>query len=336
MNVNDIRFALDDDLIFAALAALATGAFLFGGIYPILNGQARAQKRSVAVLSRRKKSGVADTRSASEIQKRKKIIADSLQEVENRTQNKLRPKLEARIIQAGLNLSPTIFMLIVSSFGLISGLIIYIITNNALIAAGVIITLCLGAPHWFLNYLRNRRIDNFVRNFAPTLETIVRGVRSGLPLSDCFHVIAAEAQEPVRGEFRNLIESMAIGLTLGEAAERMSERIPTPETTFFSIVLAIQEKAGGDLGETLSNLAGVLRDRKKLKEKIKALSTEATMSAAIIGSLPFLVILAIYMTTPGYLTVLFTTNPGKLIIGGGLLWMSIGIFIMRQMINFDV
>ena len=233
-------------------------------------------------------------------------------------------------------MTPLTFQLIAASISLLIGITYYLFTNNKIITCGIIFTLFFGAPSWFLNYLRKRRIDKFVLNFPPTLETIVRGVRAGLPLTDCFNVIAAEAQEPVRTEFRNLIESMAIGLTLGEAAERMSERIPIPETTFFSIVLAIQEKTGGNLGETLSNLAGVLRDRKKLREKIKALSAEATISAAIIGSLPFIVIFAIYMTTPGYITVLFTTNSGKLILGGGLLWMSLGIFIMKQMINFDI
>ena len=233
-------------------------------------------------------------------------------------------------------MSSIAFILLTAALGLLAGLFFYMLTGSVFIAIGVVITFCLGAPNWLLNSLRKRRIDKFVQNFAPTLETIVRGVRSGLPLTDCFNVIAAEAQEPVRGEFRNLIESLAIGLSLGEAAERLSERIPTPETTFFSIVLAIQEKTGGNLGETLSNLAAVLRDRKKLREKIKALSAEATISAAIIGSLPFLVIFAIYFTTPSYLTVLFTTNSGKLVLGGGLLWMSIGVFIMKQMINFDI
>lgn len=336
MSPLDVIFAIDRDIILALLVSLAAAAVLFGVAYPVIDEQARSQKRSAAIMARGAKTATRDQRSATELQKRKKIIAESLQEVENRTKKKLRPKLEARIIQAGLNLQPMAFMSIAVGIGLVAGFICYILTDNPLMAAGVIITLCLGAPNWFLDYLRKRRIEKFVQNFPPTLETIVRGVRAGLPLNDCFNVIASEAQEPVRGEFRNLIESMAIGLTLGEAAERLSERIPIPETTFFSIVLAIQEKTGGNLGETLSNLAAVLRDRKKLREKIKALSAEATISAAIIGSLPFLVIFAIYMTTPDYLTVLFTTNSGKLILGGGLLWMGIGIFIMKQMINFDI
>ena len=336
MNTAELSLITDYDIIFASLVAIAAAALLFGIIYPAVDERARLQRRAATITGRGTQTAPRDKRSANELQKRKKIIADSLQEVENRAQKKLQPKLESRIIQAGLNLSPMTFMVGAVSIGLLSGLLFYILTDNTLIAIGVIITFSLGAPNWFLNFLRKRRIDKFVLNFPPTLETIVRGIRAGLPLNDCFNVIASEAQEPVRSEFRNLIESIAIGLTVGEAAERLSERIPIPETTFFSIVLAIQEKTGGNLGETLSNLATVLRDRKKLREKIKALSAEATISAAIIGSLPFLVIAAIYMTTPGYLTVLFTTSPGKIILGGGLLWMSIGVFIMRQMINFDI
>lgn len=336
MNAAELSLITDYDIIFASLVAIAAAAFLLGIIYPVIDERARLQRRTATISSHSPQTGQRDKRLANELQKRKKIIADSLQEVENRAQKKLQPKLESRIIQAGLNLSPITFMVGAVGIGLLSGLLFYILTGNTLLAVGVIITLSLGAPNWLLNFLRKRRIDKFVLNFPPTLETIVRGIRAGLPLNDCFNVIASEAQEPVRGEFRNLIESMAIGLTVGEAAERLSERIPIPETTFFSIVLAIQEKTGGNLGETLSNLAAVLRDRKKLREKIKALSAEATISAAIIGSLPFLVIAAIYMTTPGYLTVLFTTSSGKIILGGGLLWMSIGVFIMKQMINFDI
>lgn len=336
MILADMTFIFDRDLIFAILVSMSAGAILIGVVQPYLDERGRAQRRSNAIMSRGQTEIKGDKRSASELQKRKKLIAESLQEVDNRARNKLRPKLEARIVQAGLNMTPLTFRLISFTVSLIFALTYYVFTGNILMALGIAFTFFFGAANWLLGYLRKRRIDAFVLNFPPTLETIVRGVRAGLPLTDCFNVIAAEAQEPVRGELRSLIESMAIGLTLGEAAERMSERIPIPETTFFSIVLSIQEKTGGNLGETLFNLAAVLRDRKKLREKIKALSAEATISAAIIGSLPFLVIFAIYMTTPSYLTVLCTTNGGKLILGGGLIWMGLGVFIMKQMINFDI
>ena len=317
-------------LIFAGIILIAV---LF---YPEIQANDRTKKRIMSIMSPVTTSTSQDLRSASELQKRRKAITESLQEVTSRNQRKKRLKLDVRMTQAGLSISPNLFMSLTVGLGICLGLIYFFMMGQPLVAAGIMITFIFGAPNWLLNYLRNKRIGKFITNFPPALETIVRGVRAGLPINDCFKVIAAEAQEPVKSEFRILVEALAFGLTLGEATERMAERIPTPETTFFSIVLAIQEKTGGNLGETLANLSNVLRDRKKLKEKIKALSTEATVSAGIIGSMPFIVMLAIHASTPGYLNVLFTTNQGKMILGGGLLWMVLGIIIMRQMINFDI
>lgn len=327
---------IDSDLLLAGLVFTAILFLLIGIVNPILQAQDRAKKRAFAIGSRATANSAQDVRSASELQKRRKIIADSLNEVTNRNWKQKRFNLDTRLTQAGLSMSPTFFMSLVVGTAIFFGTVNYLFMKQPIVAAGITITLVFGAPVWVLNYLRNKRIGKFVLNFPPALETIVRGVRAGLPLNDCFNVIAMEAQEPVRSEFRTLIEGMAIGLTLGEATERMAERIPTPETTFFAIVLAIQEKTGGNLCETLANLSNVLRDRKKLRDKIKALSTEATVSAGIIGSMPFLVILGIYFSTPGYLNLLFTTNPGKLILGGGIVWMLMGVFIMKWMINFDI
>lgn len=193
-----------------------------------------------------------------------------------------------------------------------------------------------GLPNWLLSFLRKRRISKFIEEFPGSIDVIIRGVKAGLPVADCFRVIASEGQEPVRGEFRRIIESQAIGLSVGEAVERFAERVPVPEASFFSIVINIQQKSGGNLSEALGNLSRVLRDRKKMKGKVKAMSSEAKASAGIIGSLPFLVGGAVYLTTPSYMMVLFTTNIGKIIIACGLLWMAIGVFIMRKMINFDI
>lgn len=327
---------IDRDLLFAALTVIIVLLLLMGIIYPILEARERAKNRTMAIGSRSPSTIVQDSRSAAELQKRRKIITESLQEVASLNEKKKRLNLDVRIAQAGLEITPILFIGIFIGSGILFGFVFYRVTDNQLLAAGIAITLIFGAPNWILNYLRNRRIGKFILNFPTALETIVRGVRAGLPLNDCFTVIASESREPLRSEFRILIEGLAIGLTVGEAAERLSERIPSPETTFFSIVLAIQEKTGGNLGETLTNLSTVLRDRKKLRDKITAISTEARVSAGIIGSMPFLVIVALYITTPDYLTVLFTTSAGKMILGGGLLWMMIGIFIMKQMINFDI
>lgn len=175
-----------------------------------------------------------------------------------------------------------------------------------------------------------------VTSTGTIIDVIIRGIKAGLPVGDCFRLIANEAPEPLRYEFRRIAEALAVGATIGESVEKLAERIPAPETAFFSIVINIQEKAGGNLSEALGNLANVVRERKKMREKVKAISSEAKASAGIIGSLPLIVGTLVYFVNPSYMMLLFNTTAGNMIIGGSLFWMSIGIFIMRGMINFDI
>jgi tight adherence protein B len=190
-------------------------------------------------------------------------------------------------------------------------------------------------PRWYLGRRKKRRLAAFAEEFANALDVIIRGVKAGLPLGDCLRVIAAEAQEPVKSEFRMVIETQALGVTLPDAVARIYERMPCSEANFFGIVIAIQAKAGGNLSEALGNLSKVLRERKKMRAKIKAVSTEAKASAGIIGILPVAVMLLVYLSTPTYIEILWTTNPGILMLGGCLFWMTCGILVMRKMINFD-
>ena len=163
---------------------------------------------------------------------------------------------------------------------------------------------------------------------------IVRGVKSGLPVNDCLKLIATESPEPIRSEFQGIVEGQRVGVTLEQGLEKIYERMPLPEVNFFQIVLAIQQKTGGNLSEALSNLSKVLRERKKMRAKIQAMSQEAKASAGIIGSLPPGVMLMIYFVSPEYMNVLFTTTAGNIIIVAGLLWMSIGVLVMKKMIDF--
>ncbi len=162
----------------------------------------------------------------------------------------------------------------------------------------------------------------------------MRGIKSGLPVHECLQIIGRESPEPLAAEFRYLVESVSHGVDLDQALERMYERMPTQELRFFSIVLAIQQKTGGNLAEALGNLSAVVRARKLMREKIKAMSSEALASAMIIGSLPPAVMTLISITTPSYLAILFQTPKGQMLLGGALLWMALGIFVMRRMINF--
>jgi tight adherence protein B len=167
------------------------------------------------------------------------------------------------------------------------------------------------------------------------VDVIVRGVKAGLPLGDCLRIIAAEAQEPVRGEFKIIVESQQVGIPMGEACGKLFERMPLPEANFFGIVIGIQQKAGGNLSEALANLSRVLRDRKKMKAKIRAMSMEAKASAVIIAALPFAVMLLVYISSPQYIELLWTHPTGRMMMACCAGWMMLGVFVMKKMINFD-
>ena len=156
-----------------------------------------------------------------------------------------------------------------------------------------------------------------------------------MPLLDSLKLIASEANEPVRSEIRAIIDTQTVGIPLGEACLKLYERMPLPEANFFGIVIAIQQRAGGNLSEALGNLSRVLRDRKKMKAKIRAMSQEAKASAGIIGALPIAVMTLVYITSPDYISLLWTESLGRMMLLCSAVWMSMGIFVMRKMINFD-
>jgi len=320
-------------MIVAALVMLAVAGALYVLVYPYLSGNIKAQQRTAALMATQTTRGAG--RSAADPAKRRKLIADSLKEVETQSRSKKKATLEQRIAQAGLSLSKQSFLLASGGLGLVLAVVAFVLRDDALIALGVGVVGAFGIPNWLLSFLCKRRIAKFLDVFPNAVEVIIRGVKAGLPLGDCFRVVASEAQEPVRGEFRRIVEGQAVNLSLGEATERFAERMPVAEASFFSIVINIQQKSGGNLSEALGNLAGVLRDRKRMKGKIKAMSSEAKASAGIVGSLPFLVGGAVYLTNPAYMEILFITTAGKFVLAGSLLWMSTGVFIMRKMMNFD-
>jgi tight adherence protein B len=193
----------------------------------------------------------------------------------------------------------------------------------------------LGFPRWMVGRIRNRRLNKFLEEFPNAVDVIVRGVRAGLPVNECLSIIAREAKEPVATEFRRVIDAQQMGIPLSEAVGRLYENIPLTESNFFGIVIAIQQSAGGNLSEALGNLSNVLRDRKKMKHKISAMSAEAKASAGIIGALPFLVATLVYLTTPDYIKILFTDTTGNMILVCSGIWMGMGIMVMKKMISFD-
>lgn len=271
---------------------------------------------------------------------RRRLVEDTLREIEARERAKARrnprPTLIGRMRQGGLGWSRSTYMTfsaLMAVVGCAAGLGIFGLGNVPSLALGA--TAGLLVPHLYVSRCRNRRLRAFSAEFPNSLDVIVRGVQAGLSLIDCLEIISREAQEPVRREFSGLLHDQTMGVPLDEAVERLAIRVPLTEANFFAIVIAIQSRTGGNLAEALSNLAKVLRDRKAMQAKIKALSAEATASAMIIGSMPPIVALMLYLTSPDYVGLLFTTTAGNIALAGSAVWMTTGCLLMRKMINFD-
>jgi tight adherence protein B len=327
---------------FMLLAAGSAGAVAYALMFNTIASERKTEKRLETIKRAETDRNVvrAARDRANEVAKRRKSIQETLRDLEAKQKDRdrfiTRPPLKIQIRQAGLELGIQRFYLFSAAGGIFLGLAALVLGAPLLAVAGAVVVGGLGIPRWVVAYLRKRRVKAFLAEFPNALDIIVRAVKSGLPLNDAVRMIASESQEPVRTEFRRLVESQQLGLSMAEAAMRMSETMPCPEANFFGIVIQIQSQAGGNLSEALGNLSRVLRDRKKMKAKVQALSMEAKASAAIIGALPVMVAVLVYITSPGYITPLFTTSVGHLILGVSGIWMGIGIFMMRQMINFEV
>lgn len=232
----------------------------------------------------------------------------------------------------------TLHQYIYASVGLAVAVAFFVLLKSGapLLALGIGMLVGAGLPHMVVGYFIGKRSNNFTVKFPDAIELLVRGLRSGLPVTETLGVVAQEIPGPVGEEFKLVIERIKIGKTMEDALQDTADRLNTPEFSFFCITLAIQRETGGNLAETLSNLADVLRKRAQMKLKIKAMSSESKASAYIVGSLPFIVFGAIYYINPGYIGGFFTED--RLIVAGlgGLTWMSIGAFIMAKMVSFEI
>jgi len=266
---------------------------------------------------------------------RREQVQGTLKEIEDRQKKAKRLPLAARISQAGLSWSKRRFFLTAGAFGFVGFFAVLAAGAGLLAALGAGFAAGCGLPLWLLSFLKKRRLARFLNGFPDAVDVIVRGIKAGLPLLDSLKLIAEESEEPIRGEFRAIIDTQTIGMPLGEACLKLYERMPVPEANFFGIVIFIQQRAGGNLSEALGNLSRVLRDRKRMKAKIQAMSMEAKASAMIIGALPLVVMTLVYLTTPSYIAILFTDPLGHAMLAGCAVWMGIGVLVMRKMINFD-
>lgn len=325
-----------------ALAGLGIGGVLYALLLPTLENQDKRNRRldKVKSLKTDSTSKRAEVDKQQEGQKRRKQISESLGELEEknkaREKNTTKPPLKTQIKQAGLKLSVRTFYIYSAVAGFGAAFFALILGVPMIYCIGILFAAGLGLPRWMVSYLRKRRVKKFLAEFPNSIDIIVRAIKSGLPLNDGLRLIATEAREPVQSEFRRIVEAQQIGMTVPEACLRMYETMPCSEANFFAIVIQIQAQAGGNLSEALGNLSGVLRSRAQMKAKVQAMSMEAKASAAIIAALPPIVTILVYFSSPEYITLLFTTDPGVLILGVSAVWMAIGVFVMRQMINFDV
>ena len=318
----------------AALCVFLTFALLAASVSALVQPTVTKNQRLTKLGLR---EGKADTTARQNLNPRQKRIQDRVQSLENR-KRKQGPiaKIRSKMLQAGLQgnlrnyfLASILVGVLTMSGAYLSAMPLFVVVSSGFIAGYYL-------PQLYLSALYKRRQKLFTSEFANALDVIIRGVRSGLPVGECLNIIGRELPDPVGEEFRHLVEGQKIGLTLQELLQRGLQRMPTKEYKFFAIVLQIQQETGGNLADTLDNLANVLRERKRMRDKANALASEAKSSAAIIGALPFLVMAGMGTFNPEYIGPLFTTTAGNIVIGVGLGWMAIGIVVMRQMINFKM
>tara|TARA_E500000305_G_scaffold106218_1_gene104537 strand:- start:527 stop:1498 length:972 start_codon:yes stop_codon:yes gene_type:complete len=244
--------------------------------------------------------------------------------------------LHVRLQRTGMGWTVSQYMYTSLGIAVVIALLVYLQSGALLLSLGIGLLVGAGLPHMVVNNFIKRRINKFTAKFPDAIELLVRGLRSGLPVAETLSVVSSEVPGPVGAEFRAAVERIKIGRTMEESLQETADKLGTPEFQFFVITLAIQRETGGNLAETLSNLSDVLRKRAQMKLKIKAMSSESKASAYIVGALPFIVFGLIFWINPSYIGEFFVDE--RLIITGlgGLVWMSIGAFIMAKMVSFEI
>ena len=305
-----------------------------GGAGLAFAGNSGASKKRLASVSGSSVAAAAGRNTADNTQRRKNVTALLKDLEKQQAEQKKRVTLRRRLEWAGLSIEPRSYWMLSGTAALVA-VAVCLFTHQSLLATFLVaVPVGLGLPRWILSFLKNRREKAFTAEFANAIDVIVRSVKSGLPTNEALKIVAREIPDPVGSEFNKLTEGLKVGVTLEQGLKKMFENMPTAEVSFFGIVMTIQQKSGGNLSEALSNLAFVLRDRKRLQGKIRAMSSEAKASAMIIGSLPPVVMGLVWMTSPQYIDLLFSERMGNMMLMGCVVWMSIGILVMRKMISF--
>ena len=344
MNSNLLTIAV---AVLAFLAIAGVGLALSGGDKEAARKRARAIGTGSALSGRGRGAKVLDE-SAKRRAKTQEMLDSLRKQGEARRRNSGGQTVKSKLVQAGLDVPLSAFWLFSVLLGGVCAGLVFMSGFEGLTIAGISLKsrpiLVLGAfigggfglPRFILNFMITSRHKKMINQFADALDIIVRGVKSGLPLNECIRIIARESPEPLRSEFATLADNLAMGAGTERSLSMFYKRVPLQEVNFFMIVLLIQAKAGGNLSEALGNLSSVIRSRKMMREKIKAMSSEAKASAMIIGSLPFAVGMLVFLTTPDYIMELFRTETGHVILAAGSTLMFTGIMTMKKMINFDI
>ena len=322
-------------IVLAVIVCVGGVAFaLMGG------GNQKATKRAAALTGDRKTTTKNAGNASPDMSKeRRKQVADNLKKLEEKQKELSKQRkvnLPQLIEQAGFEFTVRSFYigsmicaLVLIGIGMLTQQVPWVIGVMGFVGG-------FGLPRWFLGRARKKRQKKFGQEFSNAIDVIVRGVKSGLPVNECLKIISRDAQSPVKEEFYLLVEGLRVGLSLEQSLERMYNRMPINEVNFFAIVLIIQKQTGGNLADALGNLSTVLRARKSMLGKISALSMEAKASAAILAAMPFMVSGMVYTSAPDYLAPLHQTQTGQFLLIGAGIWMSMGILVMKNMINIKV
>ncbi len=319
-------------LLLALLAMITVGAAGFA-LVPSALGSKRADQRRKAfqgdVRANRRDAEVSRTRES-----RRKNVQEALkqQAAEN---SKKRLTVANMLFQAGMTTTPAAFIRNSIIFGGVLFVILFVVQVPLHFAAVFAVAGGYLLPRLYVMRKRAKYQDQFLDELPNAVEAIVRGVKTGLPLNDSMRVVAKDTKEPVRSEFGRVLDQQSFGFSMTDAVQILLERVPLPEVNFFVVVISVQQQSGGNLSEALSNLARVLRNRKKMKQKVKAMSSEAKASAGIIGSLPIVVAVMVSVVSPSYLLPLINTSVGQLCLGAGVLMLFVGIFTMSRMVKFE-
>ncbi|MEP2944144.1 MAG: type II secretion system F family protein [Hyphomicrobiales bacterium] len=323
-------------IIIAALIAVGVMLIAVAIFLPKLNTEKRTNNR-LQNISKNSKDPTARNRGV-ESAKRRKTVQASLSEIDEKAKSKAKKKasLALRLNQAGLSISKPTFFILSAVAAVIFALGAFVSQLPPLFIFGAAFVGGVGFPRFVINFLKNRRVKAFTNDLPEAIDIMVRGIKAGLPLLDGMRLVSSEAREPLASEFRGVVEAQQLGLPLGQAIQRINENIPTPETSFLATVITIQQSSGGSLSEALSNLGKILRERKKMRMKVKAISSEAKASAGIIGSLPIVVAGVVAVVSPDYIGRLFETSTGHIVLACAAGMMLTGIAVMRKMINFQI